>query len=251
MPESPGPFLLRALRIPERPHIPPGEEAHAEVFRAGQGYYTYLLLGWILRQTSGLIGLLVGTWVLNALVTGSSVPGIRVRGLGKALQGLGWELLLVLEIFAWGGFLLAAVGSFLLLSWDFQCRFYVLTDRCLRIQEGLWAFREQTFSLSNIQDLDVRRGPLQRLLGVGDLVVRTAGGGDTQPGAHHGEEGPNLHTGRLRGVADPERLRDRLLQLMREKPRGTTPAVALPSATLAHAAAEAAREARALRLSLS
>ena len=250
MPESPGPLLLRFLRIPERPHIPPGEEAHAEVFRAGQGYYTYLVLGWILRQTSGLIGLLLGTLFLNALVTGSTIPGIRVRGLAKAIQGMSWELLLALEIVAWGSFLLAAVGSFLLLSWDFQCRFYVLTDRCLRIQEGLWSFREQTFSLSNIQDLDVRRGPLQRLLGVGDLVVRTAGGGESQSGAHNGQEGPNLHTGRLRGVAEPERLRDRLLQLMREKPGGPALPSLPPQTTLACAAAEAAREAKALRMSL-
>lgn len=242
-------LLLRWLRIPEAPHVPPGEEARGEVFRAGEGYYNYLLLQWLLKQVGAVAGLLVSAAFLHTVLVLGRLPWGRAKGVTRLAKAVPMEAFLLLEAMAWGLFLLACVGSFLLLVWNYRCRYYILTDRCLRIQEGLWTFREQTFSLANIQDLDVHRGPLQRFLGIGDLVVRTAGGGggDADRPGHGGAL--NLHEGRLRGVADPERLRDLLLQRMRAHsasglgervPDGTAPG-------LEPAAREAIREARALR----
>lgn len=251
--------LLGLLRIPAEPHVPPGEEAHAEVFRAGEGYYNFLLLKWFFQQVGALAGLMVGTAFLHSVLVLGRVPWGAVKGKGaakalRAAQAVPWEAFLVVEAFAWAGFLLACAGTFLLLVWDYRCRHYILTDRCLRIQEGLWTFREQTFSLANIQDLDVRRGPLQRFLGIGDLVVRTAGGGsEPQDELHTAAGGGNLHQGRLRGVAEPERLRDRLLARMRAHAAdglgGPGPA-GPPDPGLEAAAREALTAARALREAL-
>lgn len=249
--------LLRLLRIPPGPHVPPGEEGHSEVFRAGEGYYNYLLLGWFLKQVGAIVGLLFSAFFLHGILVLGQVPWGRAKGVTRMARAIPWEAFLLIEVLAWGVFLLACAGTFLLLVWDYQCRFYVLTDRCLRIQEGLWTFREQTFSLANIQDLDVRRGPLQRFLGIGDLVVRTAGGGGNEEAGIHGHsETRNLHEGRLRGVADPERIRNLLLQRMWSQ-AGATPRDSglggpqIPAGDLAAAARKALVEARALREALA
>jgi membrane protein YdbS with pleckstrin-like domain len=244
--------LLRLLRIPEGPHVPPGEESHAVVFRAGEGYYNYLLLGWFLKQAGAIAGLLLSASFLHAVLVVGKAPWGRAKGLTKLAMIIPWDAFLLIEVLAWSAFAVACAGTFQLLVWDYQCRYYILTDRCLRIQEGLWSFREQTFSLANIQDLDVHRGPLQRFLGIGDLVVRTAGGGGkAEADLHGGSDAHNLHQGRLRGVSDPERLRDHLLTRMRshqDTGLGGTPA-AQPQAgpELAQAARAVQQEAQALR----
>lgn len=245
--------LLRILKIPEAPHIPPGEEAHGEVFRAGEGYYTFLLLQWALKQMGAIAGLLASAAFLHAVLVLGRVPWGRAKRVTQLARAVPMEAFLLIEGLAWGLFLVACAGSFLLLVWNYRCRYYILTDRCLRIQEGLWTFREQTFSLANIQDLDVHRGPLQRYLGIGDLVVRTAGGGAGEADRRGHGAAPNLHEGKLRGVADPERLRDLLLQRMRAHPRaGLGEQAAPPQAQgLEAAARQALREARALREGLA
>ena len=174
--------LLKLLRIPVAPHIPPGEEAHARVFLADGAYYRLQIWALMLRQAGALVALGVGyAWMRYGWIR--SLPPAVVRDYG-------W-IFLAVELFALASWLVQLPLSFLLVKWDYTCRFYVLTDRCLRIQEGLWTFREQTFTLANIQNLDVRQNPLQRLFGLSDLVVRTAGGGDAH--AEQAQHGPSLH----------------------------------------------------------
>ena len=63
----------------------------------------------------------------------------------------------------------------------------------------------------------VRQGPLQRLLGISELVVTTAGGGSAGAGAGkpgHAAIEP-IHTGVLRGVDNADSIRDLILARMR------------------------------------
>ena len=166
--------LLVLLRIPAAPHLPPGEEATSTVFRADAAYYRLRLWAWILRQGVAALGLVVGLLVLHALLSHPAPP--RAAALVRQAP----SLFVALETFAVLSFLVQLPFSFLALRRDYECRFYVLTERCVRIQEGIWNFREQTFTLANIQNLDVRQGPLQRLFGISDLVLRTAGGRGVQ-----------------------------------------------------------------------
>jgi uncharacterized membrane protein YdbT with pleckstrin-like domain len=72
-----------------------------------------------------------------------------------------------------------------------------------------------TFTLVNVQDIRIHQGPLQRLLGIADVELRTAGGSEAGQGssAHHGR---NLHLARFRGVDNAEQIRDLVRERMRK-----------------------------------
>lgn len=67
-------------------------------------------------------------------------------------------------------------------------------------------------SFANVQQVVVTQGPLQRLLGIADLRVQSAGGG----GDHHERgEGESLHTGVFHGVDNAHEIRDLILDRLR------------------------------------
>ncbi|HOW69462.1 MAG TPA: PH domain-containing protein [Phycisphaerae bacterium] len=88
---------------------------------------------------------------------------------------------------------------------------YVMTDRSLRIRRGIWVIQEVTITYENIQNVEVRQGPLQRYYGIADVIIETAGGGGnpSQPGSQSG------HRGVIEGIADPDRIRETLLGRLR------------------------------------
>ena len=71
---------------------------------------------------------------------------------------------------------------------------------------------ERTMTFSNIQNVAIRQGPVQRLFGISDVEVRTAGGGSASPGKQH-QQGmaDNLHLGYFRGVENAAEIRDAIL----------------------------------------
>ena len=84
-----------------------------------------------------------------------------------------------------------------------------MTDRGLRIRSGIWSVEEITLTFANIQDMRINAGPLRNLLGLADLVVGSAGGGQqTTPGT-------NPHQASFSGVDNATELRD----LIAERPR--------------------------------
>jgi hypothetical protein len=115
-------------------------------------------------------------------------------------------------------------------------------------------------TVANIQNLTIRQGPLQKLLGIADLEVHTAGGKHADPGEGD-ETAKNLHVGRFRGIANAAELRDRIRATLRRH-RGSglggdaeddEPAAVPPtglSLLASSAAAELLGEARALRATL-
>jgi uncharacterized membrane protein YdbT with pleckstrin-like domain len=95
-------------------------------------------------------------------------------------------------------------------------RWYIVTDRSLRIREGILRVREMTLTFANVQNITVRQGPLQRILGLADVVVRTAGGGgssETHGGG--GTVGESMHVGKLRAVDNAVEVRDLILERLR------------------------------------
>ena len=143
---------------------------------------------------------------------------------------------------------------------DYEQRWYVVTDRSLRLRSGVWRVREMTMSFANLQQITVAQGPLQRLLGLADVKVQSAGGGSIHGQSQYG--GPSLHTGHFQDVANAEEIRDLITERLRkfretglgdpdEKPHAP-PAMAPATgevATLA-AAKELLAEAKALRQAL-
>jgi uncharacterized membrane protein YdbT with pleckstrin-like domain len=90
-------------------------------------------------------------------------------------------------------------------------RWYVVTDRSLRIRTGVWSVQESTMSFANLQQVEVSQGPLQRLLGLADVKVQSAGGSDNP----HGKPQDDLHTGHFHGVDNAHEIRDLIQDRLR------------------------------------
>lgn len=195
-------LLLRLLRVPDAPQPPADEPGPVQIFRAAPGYLKYSRVLWLGKQLGALVGLVVGVAFISQVQRGLENPYL-VYGL--------WGL----ELIAWLGFLLQLAASWMMLRLDFELRWYLVSGRSLRIREGLLHLREQTLAYANIQQITVRQGPLQRLFGIADVEVRTAGGGGAEAGQQHGTAGgtsAGMHTGHLRGVANAAEIRDLLRQ---------------------------------------
>src|SRR5690606_22403668 len=125
--------------------------------------------------------------------------------------------------------------------------------------EGVMSVREMTMTFANIQNIKITQGPIQRMLGISDLMVQTAGGGGVvTPDGQQGGVLFNMHIGYFRGVDNAEEI----LALMQERLRkqrsaglGDSDDVeqeeqdgAAPETSVLDAARAMLEEARALRL---
>jgi len=127
-----------------------------------------------------------------------------------------WWLFPLLTIIEWIGVLLYLLQipiTYAMARLDYELRWYIVTDRSLRIRAGLASVQETTMSFANIQQVVVSQGPLQRLLGIADLRVQSAGGGGGSQHEHGGRE--SLHTGIFHGVDNANEIRDLILERLR------------------------------------
>jgi uncharacterized membrane protein YdbT with pleckstrin-like domain len=100
------------------------------------------------------------------------------------------------------------VVSYLAIYLRYDTTWYVFSDRSMRLRRGIWLIRESTITFENIQNVKVTQGPLQRLFGIANVVVETAGGGSAQsePGG-----GLGMHAGLIEGVAEAAEIRDSIM----------------------------------------
>lgn len=191
----------RWLRIPADPKPPPGDEASTRLFRAAPNFYKYLLVLWAVHS---FLAMCVVTWVSIAPLVGSIA-------LVKKGHSSGWLLLLIPGLLL---LLVAALRLFALgiLRLDYEKRWYIVTDRSLRVREGIVVVREMTVTFANIQNISISQGPIQRLLGIADLRVDTAGGGAMRSGKQPGQ---GMHTAWFRGVDNANEVRELIQQRLR------------------------------------
>lgn len=71
-------------------------------------------------------------------------------------------------------------------------------------------------TFANIQNVRIEQGPLQRMLGIADVQVRTAGGGGKASNEEEHGGGKDMHIGYFRGVADAGAIRDAVLERLRK-----------------------------------
>jgi len=187
-------FCERLLRIPPEPEAPPGDESSMKRFRAAPNFYKYLLVLWAVVTVVGFLFLSV---FLIAPIAGF----FELRH-----QGSAWAALLLLIPFAvLGVFGFVRLFRLAVLRLEYEKRWYLVTDRSLRIREGVINVREMTVTFANIQNISVSQGPIQRLLGIADLQVDTAGGGGA---THRNQPMQNLHTAFFRGIDNAPEVRD-------------------------------------------
>lgn len=186
-------LVCRLMRVPDQPAPPPGQPPR--IFRAAPNFLRLRLLGWCIGL-SVLFFLAAGTSVGAVLALRSDMP--RITAVLITAAAVAVVTLFVLEL----------VIGLLIVKLDYEMRWYMVSDRAIRIREGIWVVKEKTIALANIQNISIRQGPLQRLLGISDVEVRTAGGGDERAEAQKGKIGDPLHVGYFRGVANAEEIRD-------------------------------------------
>jgi hypothetical protein len=254
---EPSRWLLGLLRVPPEPHLPAGEPGSARVFRAAPNYWRLKLLGWGARQAFTLGGFIFLMTFLQAapdsFVINDDGKPRRVNIAGVLAVSRGLE---ALAIALW---LVQLPVTFAIIRLDYQLRWYVVTDRAARLREGVLTLTEMTFTLVNVQDIRIQQGPLQRLLGLADVELRTAGGSDTSlsEAGHGSAPSRNLHLARFRGVDNATTIRDLVLERMkRARDAGLgdpddKEAESIGPTALESAAREVMAESAALRLAVS
>lgn len=205
-------LLLDVFRTPAEPDPPLGAADSLRVFRASANYLSYRRLAWGARQATALSA--IGAYFVLDWAVG--MPSIAERVFGRGFDEF-WALIEALEIFALFVLLLQMPITFFMTQLDYRYRWYMTTDRSLRIREGIAQVQEQTMMLANVQNVAIRQGPLQRWLGISDVEVRSAGGGGgQQKGPEHKAGGKDLHLCYFRGVSNPEEIRDLILARLRQ-----------------------------------
>jgi uncharacterized membrane protein YdbT with pleckstrin-like domain len=185
-------ILTDWFRVPTHPpDLParPGETI--EHFHPSPGFLRYLKLWFWLGLVAIDIWLVIG-WIASFFVD---------RWLGIALT----PVFLLVTV-------LPDVIAYIAIHLRYDSTWYVLSDRSLRIRRGIWTIHETTITFENVQDVNILQGPVQRVFGISDVVVQTAGGG----GGKQGEgESSSSHTGLVEGVDNAARIRDLIMTRVR------------------------------------
>lgn len=186
--------LLDLLKAPTDPPPPPiGSPDSVEVFRASPRFLWMRLLVHFGSVTPAL--------VLELLLMFAE----RLAALDPSVT-LASSIALALT-------LVVVLVRYFLIRLDYDMRYYVVTDRSLRIRQGALTIQESTFTFANVQNLSIHQGPLERLFGIANLYVETAGG--TAGGGASDGQGASYHHGVLAGIHNAQALRDRILVLLR------------------------------------
>lgn len=294
-------LVLRWMRVPTEPEPPLGAPGSVRTFRAGRNFYYVRLTRWIFTQVGAAAGIAFSLFFIaqlrggfvavrtaaiaaSAASTPAAAPATqptedasapkkkkrprpsdeeRFRELARRLPPWSMDVVAVIELLTIAGFLVQLPFTFAAVRLDWELRWYIVTDRSLRIRAGIWSLQESTMSFANLQQVEVSQGPLQRLLGIADVRVQSAGGGGvTEHGKHEGE---SLHTGIFHGVDNAQEIRDLVLERLRqfrhaglgdpdEAHATPAPTAPIPEATAGDALAaarEVLAEARALRATVS
>jgi membrane protein YdbS with pleckstrin-like domain len=228
--------VLAALRVPPEPHAPEGSPGSVRIFRAGRNFFRWQLLSWSLAHLSAILGVILAYTV-------------AWRWVEKSPAWAQW-LFATAEIGGVIGIVFAIPFSFLALRWQYELRWYMVTDRSLRIRRGVWNVEELTMTFANIQEIRVRSGPIQTFLGLANVEVTSAGGGANEDGHR------SSHIASFEGVDNAPEIRDLLVERLRSyRDSGLGTLVAEPAphssaATLAAAEAVLA-ETKSLRAALN
>ncbi|MFO0900074.1 MAG: PH domain-containing protein [Pirellulales bacterium] len=183
--------LSGLFRVPrEAPELPAGAGEQVAAFRPAVGFLRYLSLQlWMWLVPLSL--LILALWLVAAFAWPAA--GIVLLAPALALS------------------LVPGVLAYVAMHLRYDTTWYVLSDRSLRIRRGIWTIHETTITYENIQNVTVNQGPLQRLFGIADVVVDTAGGGGMVAGPHGTPVGGGGHHGLIEGVDDAERIRNLIL----------------------------------------
>jgi hypothetical protein len=227
-------WVLRVVRVPPEPEPPLGDPAMTRVFRASRRLYLLRMITWGAGQVAALTGIVFWFGVIFATeYQARKTHAGDSRGQTSMAYGPGKNQLshgpgdiagrVPPSAFSWlwiakGIGLAIYVGqlgiTYLAVRLDYELRWYMVTDRSLRIRSGLWTVQEITMSFANIQQVIASQGPLQRLMSIADVRVESAGGGGRAQQEHGRSD--SMHTGVFHGVENAAEIRDLILERLRQ-----------------------------------
>lgn len=178
--------LVRLLRVPELPPELPGVLQIAAI-RPADGYLSYQkLIFWLTAWCMPLAATVAIVAVAIPLPIVAAIIGVPVI------------------VF----FTAPVVMAYVALHVKFDSTWYVLSDRSIRLRRGIMTIHETTITYENIQNVTIEQGPIQRVFGICDLRIDTAGGGG---GQHQAHGAASMHVGLLQGIDTPEQLRELIM----------------------------------------
>lgn len=185
-------FIIRILKVPPIPEPPEGKCEKLKTFRASYNYYKYKFYTWILKKTIGIPASIIFIIV--------SVFFIYSELADFEHEKAGFYLAAAVGIFMVLFTLISTFISYFVLRIDYEMRWYMLSNRSIRIREGVFFVKEMTLSIENIQNVSITQGPIQRYFGIADVKVRTAGGGGAPQQNQNNEMLSGMHLAFFRGV---------------------------------------------------
>lgn len=189
----------RVLRIPADPEPPPGDDASTRIYRAADNYYKYLLIVWALSSFATILPTLIAAIAcLVAAATSNLSP---------------WFTLI--PAFLLAVMIVVSLIHLAVVRLNYEKRWYIITDRSLRVREGVIGIQEMTVTFANIQNISISQGPIQRLLGIADLRVDTAGGAGATGHSHHAAA-QQAHVAWFRGVDNAPQVREVIQSRLRQ-----------------------------------
>lgn len=196
-------YLCRLLRISPEPSYPAGDPNALLVFRASPRYFVYIIIKWFLTSVISIpVAAIVSIFIIVEVV--SSAHWL------VAIIGVLLALIPVV------GAVISSVAGLFTLRLDYELRWYILSDRCLRVREGVFSVREITLTFANIQNMSISQGPIQRLFGISDLKVDTAGGGGGVPNAQTQNASViTPHSALFKGISNAGEIRAIIRERMR------------------------------------
>jgi membrane protein YdbS with pleckstrin-like domain len=230
-------LILRLMRVPHDPVAPLGSPSSVRTFRASPQLYYWNLIEWAALQFVIVVPLLIFLFLAMTVGTAKLPDWLRLFArLGLASVAL----LLFLQLLI----------TFWMQKLDYEMRWYIVTDRSLRIRSGVWSVKEVTMTFANIQKVQVSQGPIQKLLNIATVVVSSAGGGSAA-GPHGQTSSSDHHAARFEGVDNAPEIRDIILERLRQyRDAGLGDTPTLESLDTEQAASAVLKAAQALRLTL-
>jgi len=179
-------LALQLMKAPTQPpDAPAGSHDEIQVYRASPRFLAYrLLVFWVIFSLNWL-----GPWIM-----------VLVGLLNDETQ-----LLVLATVYA-AILLLIQFLVYFAVRIDYDMRYYIVTDRSLRIREGAFIVKEKTISFANVQNLRVVQGPIMRLFGIWHLRVDAAGCGASRDG--NPERVP--HRVQMAGIETAREVRDQI-----------------------------------------
>jgi membrane protein YdbS with pleckstrin-like domain len=222
-------------KMPPEPQAPAGRADSVRIFHASPKLYYLNLANWFIRQlfaTAAFFYFLL--WTRPGLVERylpSPVIGVLEmfmpfnQGLDVASEALSsafnipllGNILIWLELLAMAFFLLQLPFSYAFVVLDYKMRWYIVTDRSLRIRAGVNRIRELTMTYANIQNLSIQQNILQQFLGIADLKVQTAGGAASEGSEGENAEDESIHVAYFKGVDNAQEIRDLILNRLHDE----------------------------------